>query len=61
LGVALAIKMIPPDVLADCRAEARVRMAQGTPVNRLAAVMIIVIWALLAAIAVVLVLRLIRK
>src|ERR671924_850408 len=31
LGVALAMKMIPPDVLAECRERAQSRLAEGKP------------------------------
>lgn len=49
LGIALAIKMIPPSVLAECRARAQAAPAGGKPVNRIAAAVIIGIWLLLAA------------
>jgi uncharacterized membrane protein YkvA (DUF1232 family) len=55
LGVALAIKLIPPHVLAECRQEAR--DAKGRPVNRVAAVVVVVVWIALAALAVGLVAR----
>jgi uncharacterized membrane protein YkvA (DUF1232 family) len=49
LGIALAIRMIPQDVLAECRARAREAEALGKPVSRLAAAVIIAVWILLAA------------
>ena len=49
LGIAVAIRMIPPSVLAECRARARASMADGKPVSRIAAVVIVGIWLLLAA------------
>ena len=49
LGIAVAIRMIPPDVLAECRARAQALMASGKPVSRIAAAVIIGIWLLLAA------------
>jgi uncharacterized membrane protein YkvA (DUF1232 family) len=61
LGVALAIKMIPPIVLVECRDKAREVMKLGKPVNRIAAVIIITIWLLLAILAIVFVTRFIRK
>jgi len=61
LGVALAIKMIPPIVLAECRDKSREVMKQGKPVNRIVAVIIITIWLLLAILAIVFVPRFIRK
>lgn len=44
LGVALAIRMIPPSVLAECRERVRQPVSGGRPVSRTAAVVIIVIW-----------------
>lgn len=49
LGVALALRMIPPSVLAECRQQARTAMAEGKPTNWLAAGVIIALWLLLAA------------
>src|SRR5689334_18327386 len=57
LGIALAIKLIPPPVLAECRANAQAALAQGKPTNWLAAGVIIAIWLLLAALAVAFLLR----
>jgi uncharacterized membrane protein YkvA (DUF1232 family) len=47
LGIAVAIRLIPPEVLAECRE--RARQADGKPVNRSAAVVIVGIWIVLAA------------
>ena len=47
LGIALAIRMIPPDVLAECRA--RAREAESRPASRAAAAVIVCVWVLLAA------------
>jgi uncharacterized membrane protein YkvA (DUF1232 family) len=55
LGIALAIKMIPPDVLAECRAQAQAAAGEKRPTNWLAAGVIIAIWLALAGLAVVLV------
>ena len=49
LGIALSIRMIPPHVLAECRARAQESMASGRPVSRIAAAVIIGIWLLLGA------------
>jgi uncharacterized membrane protein YkvA (DUF1232 family) len=49
LGVALALKMIPPPVMAECREQAQQVIAEGKPVSRTAGAVIIVIWLLLAA------------
>jgi uncharacterized membrane protein YkvA (DUF1232 family) len=52
LGIALALRMIPPPVLAECRERAQVLMADGKPINRVAAAAIIAVWLLLAALAI---------
>ena len=57
LGIALAIKMIPAPVLAECRQQAQALMAEGKPVNRAAAAVIVVIWLLLAAVAILVMVR----
>jgi uncharacterized membrane protein YkvA (DUF1232 family) len=44
LGVYLALKMIPPEVMVECRLKAREVMAQGKPVNRVAAAVIVLVW-----------------
>ena len=49
LGIALAIRMIPAPVLAECRARARELADAGMPASRIAAVVIVVIWLALAA------------
>jgi uncharacterized membrane protein YkvA (DUF1232 family) len=60
LGVVIAIRMIPPIVLTECREKAREIIKQGKPVNRVAAAIIIGIWLLMAVLAIVLMLRLIQ-
>jgi len=49
LGVTLAIKMIPPTVMSECRERAREVMANGKPVSRLAGAVIVLIWLILVA------------
>jgi len=49
LGIAVAIKMIPPEVLAECRSRAQASPAGDRPVSRIAAVVIVGIWILSAA------------
>jgi uncharacterized membrane protein YkvA (DUF1232 family) len=61
LGIALAIKMIPPNVLSECRKQAKDVMKHGKPVNRIAAAIIITIWLLLAGLAVIFVIRFIKR
>jgi uncharacterized membrane protein YkvA (DUF1232 family) len=50
LGVALAIRMIPPHVLDECREEAR--EAKERPVSMVAAVVVVAVWVALAALVV---------
>jgi len=49
LGVLLAIRLIPTHVMAQCREQARRELAEGRPVNRAAAVVIVCLWLLSAA------------
>lgn len=53
IGIALAIKLIPPAVLAECRAQAAAVMRNGRPVSRLAGLVVLAIWLGLAALAVI--------
>ena len=57
LGIALALKMIPPEVMADSRVRAQELLGQDRPRNWLAAAVIVIIWLALAALAVVLMVR----
>ena len=50
LGIALAIRMIPAEVLAECREKAK--ELSKKPVNRVAAVVVVAVWLALAALAV---------
>lgn len=52
LGVTLAFKMIPDQVMVECRAQAQIEMRDGNPVNRVAALVIVMIWVGLAALAI---------
>lgn len=57
LGVALALKMIPPEVMAESRIRAQETLSQDRPTNWIAGALVIALWLLLAAIALALVLR----
>lgn len=57
LGITLAVGMIPPDVLAEWCTEARMVTTGNKPIYRVAAVVVIVVWVFLAALAVYLVAR----
>jgi len=48
-GIALAMKLVPDQVLMECRAQAQEIIQNGKPVSRVAAAVIVVIWLALAA------------
>jgi uncharacterized membrane protein YkvA (DUF1232 family) len=50
LGIALAIKMVPPQILAECREEAR--GVKDRPVGKVAGVVVVAVWIALAALGV---------
>lgn len=56
LGVALALRMIPQPVMLECREKARLAL-KDKPVNWIAAGVIVVLWLLLAVIAIVFIFR----
>jgi uncharacterized membrane protein YkvA (DUF1232 family) len=61
LGITLVLKMIPVEVMTECREKAEAVMAQGKPMNWVAAGIIIAVWLLLAALSAVLVIRILRS
>jgi uncharacterized membrane protein YkvA (DUF1232 family) len=61
LGVALAVRMIPDEVLSQSRQKAREMLERGErPVSRAAAAVIVALWLALAVFAVSVVVRIIR-
>jgi uncharacterized membrane protein YkvA (DUF1232 family) len=52
-GIALAIKLVPDAVLAECRAQAQETIRHEKPVSRVAGAMIVVILVALAALCIV--------
>ena len=58
LGIALAVRMIPAEVLAECREKAQ--EFSEKPVNKAAAVVVVAVWLAMAALAVYLVTAAIR-
>jgi len=57
LGIKVALSMIPEIVMIESREKAQEIIRQGKPVNRVAAIIIISIWILLAASAIALLIR----
>ena len=49
IGIALAIKMVPPPLLAECRARAHEVLLNGKPVSRAAGAVIVIVWLAMAA------------
>ena len=61
LGVALAVRMIPEDVLSESRQKAQEMVERGErPVSRGAAAVIVVLWLALAVLGVLVVARMVR-
>jgi uncharacterized membrane protein YkvA (DUF1232 family) len=52
LGVVLALKLIPSDVMAECRLKAQDALGEGKPVNWVAAGVIVTVWLLAAALVI---------
>jgi len=52
VGIWLVLKMIPPEVLAECREKAEAATSEGKPRNWVAAGVVIAIWVLLGILGV---------
>ena len=50
-AIALAVKMIPEDVMAECRARAREERPDGTRAGRVGAALIVMLWLVLIVLA----------
>lgn len=61
LGIVLALRMIPSDVMAESRERARAALREGKPVNWVVAGVIIGIWLLLAALGLALIARMVMR
>jgi uncharacterized membrane protein YkvA (DUF1232 family) len=57
LGIMLVIRMIPAEVLTECRQKAEVMVVQATRAGKIAAAVIVTIWVVTGAIAVWLLVR----
>ncbi len=55
LGIALALRLISEPVMTECRERAREAMAEGRPVSRLDAAIIVAVWLICALVVGVLV------
>ncbi len=61
LGITLAVKMIPKEVMAEARLKAESLKEKGAPKNLWAAAIIVIIWLLLAALVLRWILRIIKE
>ena len=57
LGIAIALNMIPPPVLAECREKAVTALSQDKPTNWVVVTAIITIWLLLATLSAIVIAR----
>ncbi len=53
LGIALVIRLVPPDVMEECRVRAAEAFAAGRPVSKSAAAVVILLWVCAIALTVV--------
>lgn len=51
-GIALSLKLIPPEVMAECRIKVAEQTDEEKPVNWVAGILTIVVWITLAAIGI---------
>jgi uncharacterized membrane protein YkvA (DUF1232 family) len=61
IGIYFVLKMIPDDVMAECREKARALSDEKRPCSRLAAAVIVALWILLALLSVYLLLGILRN
>lgn len=61
IGIYFVLKMIPDEVMAECREKARVMSNEESPTNYLAATAIIAIWLILATLCLHLIIRVMRN
>jgi uncharacterized membrane protein YkvA (DUF1232 family) len=61
LGIALALRMIPPEVMAECRQRAEEATREGKLVNWKAAAAIVTVWVIMALLVIVVMWRIVRR
>ena len=57
LGITLALRMIPPEVMVECRQRAEAAMSEGKPTNRKAAAVIVTLWVIMALVVILVMVR----
>jgi uncharacterized membrane protein YkvA (DUF1232 family) len=61
LGIALALRMIPPEVMVECRQKADAAMREGKPINWKAAAAIVTLWVILASLVILVMVRTVMR
>lgn len=61
LGIALALRMIPPEVMVECRERAEAAMHEGKPTNWKAAAVIVTLWVIPASLVMVVMVRTVMR
>ena len=61
LGIGLALRMIPPEVMVECRQRAEAAMSDGKPTNWKAAAAIVTLWVIMALLVIVVVVRTVMR
>lgn len=61
LGIMLVIRMIPAEILAECRQKSEMIVGRTTRAGKIAAAVIVLIWILSAALAVWLIIRTVNR
>ena len=57
LGISIALKMIPREVMVECRKKAEKMIGTKRPENRIAAIIIVLIWIVVLALIILLIVR----
>ncbi len=60
LGIYLVLKLIPDEVMSECRQRAKALADEKRPTNHLAAIVIVAIWLVLAALSVYFIIHVMR-
>jgi len=60
-GIALAIRMIPPEVMAEARLKAADKMKEGKPVSKAGAVMVVAVWVIVVAVVILWIVKTVYK
>ena len=61
LGIGLALRMIPPEVMVECRQRAEAAMSEGKPTNWKAAAAIVTLWLIMALLVIVVMVRTVMR